>query len=94
MLPGTRQWLWGAGLLMSCAELLPCRAGLPWWCAGPWLLCAGLARDDLGCGSMAAATVDTSACLDDAPSCGMTTNVSTLEDNGNTNAMVVGACGW
>ena len=64
-------------------------------CAGLWLLCAGLALGDLGCSSVTVATVAASACLDDAPSSGSTTHISTLEASESTNAMVVVvACGW
>ena len=51
---------------MSCAGLLPCRAGLPWWRAGLGLLCARLVLDDLGCNSVTVATVAASARLGDA----------------------------
>ena len=72
----------------GCVELGN-RGGVPGRCCSvPSWGC-----EDLGRGSVAMATMAASACLDDAPSCGMTTQISSLEDSDSTHAMVVGACG-
>ena len=72
----------------GCVEL-GCRGGVPGRCCSV----PGWGCEDLGRGSVAVATVASSACLDDAPILWDDHNISPPEDSDTTHALVVGSCG-